>query len=79
MNKLKYVAIQGGDIIAHLVENSTYGLVIIFLTNQINILEKIKVYEIWSGGMKETYDQDLLDLVWFPFPSKNIKSVETNA
>ncbi len=71
MNKMKYIAINGDEVIAYIVENPTYGMVILFLTTKIDITNSIRIFEI--EDWKEVYNQDLLDLVWFPFPSYKLE------
>jgi len=59
------------EVIAHVVENNKFGLVILFLDTKIDITKDIEIYSF--PEMKVVLDQDLLGLILSPFPKLDIR------
>lgn len=75
-SKVRYVVIQDLDVVAHILEHVIFGLVVVFLVDEVSILHPMKIYDLDIGA--EIDSIELLELVLYRFPNEqNTKEKQT--
>jgi len=68
-NKLMYIAISEDEVIAHILQSEKFGLVVIFFTEKLSLVNNLTLHNLETGVAE--MDEELLDLILSPFPRGN--------